>query len=127
MTHAVAKHPVRRTLNAIYDLAGFVAALCLLAILVVIVAQMSTRWMGISVPGLSEYAGYLMAAASFLAFAHGLNRGVHIRVNLFLTALGDRRYWGELWCMIIGTAASSYLAWYAVKLVYWSRKLNDVS
>jgi TRAP-type C4-dicarboxylate transport system permease small subunit len=24
-------------------------------------------------------------------------------------------------------AASSYLAWYAVKLVYWSRKLNDVS
>jgi TRAP-type C4-dicarboxylate transport system permease small subunit len=127
MASAVEKHPVRRILDALYDLAGYVAALCLLAILLVIVAQMTTRWMGISVPGLAEYAGYLMAAASFLAFANGLNRGVHIRVNLFLTALGRHRFWGEVWCMIIGTAASSYLAWYAVKLVYWSRKLNDVS
>jgi len=127
MTPVVDKHPIRRVLDAVYDFAGYVAALCLLAILLVIVAQMATRWMGMSIPGLSEYAGYLMASASFLAFAHGLNRGVHIRVNLFLTALGERRFWGEIWCMVIGTAASGYLAWYAVKLVYWSRKLHDVS
>jgi TRAP-type C4-dicarboxylate transport system permease small subunit len=68
-----------------------------------------------------------MASASFLAFAHGLNRGVHIRVNLFLTWLGPRRFWGEVWCMAVGTAATAYLAWYAVKLVYWSRKLGDLS
>jgi TRAP-type C4-dicarboxylate transport system permease small subunit len=127
MTPGADKHPIRRALDAVYDFAGYVAAFCLLAILLVIVAQMATRWMGMSIPGLSEYAGYLMASASFLAFAHGLNRGVHIRVNLFLTALGGHRFWGEIWCMAIGTAASSYLAWYAVKLVYWSRKLHDVS
>ncbi len=117
----------RRVLDGVYNAGGYVAALCLLAILVVIVAQMVTRWMNVSVPGLSEYAGYLMASASFLSFAHGLNRGVHIRVSLALTALGERRFWGELWCMLIGTAASCYLAWYAVRLVYWSRKLGDVS
>jgi TRAP-type C4-dicarboxylate transport system permease small subunit len=121
------KPAIRRALDTLYDTGGVIAAVCLFAILLVIVAQMVTRWMNISVPGLSEYAGYLMAAASFLSFAHALNRGVHIRVNLFITALGERRFWGELWCMIIGTAASCYLAFYSVRLVYWSRKLGDVS
>jgi TRAP-type C4-dicarboxylate transport system permease small subunit len=121
------KHALRRILDAVYDAGGVAAAICLVAILLVIVAQMVTRWINLSVPGLSEYAGYLMASASFLAFAHALNRGAHIRVNLFLTALGERRFWGELWCMAIGTAASFYLAWYAVRLVYWSRKLGDLS
>lgn len=89
--------------------------------------QMIARWSSIAFPGSSEYAGYLMAAASFLAFAYALNRGAHIRVSLLLTALGRHRFWGELWALLIGTAASSYLAWYAVKATYWSRKLHDVS
>ncbi|MFZ2102435.1 MAG: TRAP transporter small permease [Oricola sp.] len=127
MASRKAKNPIRRTLDAVYDAAGVAAAFCLVAILMVIVAQMVTRWINISVPGLSEYAGYLMASASFLAFAHALNHGSHIRVSLFLTALGKRRFWGEVWCMVIGVAAASYMAWYAVRLVYWSRKLHDVS
>ena len=125
--NAQKKPGLRVALDAVYDAAGLLAALCLVAILCVIVAQMVTRWINISVPGLSEFAGYLMASASFLGFSHALNRGAHIRVNLFLTALGERRFWGEIWCMAIGLAASAYLAWYAVRLVYWSRKLGDVS
>ena len=85
------------------------------------------RWTGIAFHGSAEYAGYLMASSSFFAFAYALNRGAHIRVNLFLTTLGRHRFWGELWCMTIGLATTSYLAWYAVKAVYWSRKLNDIS
>lgn len=127
MTARPKKPAVRRVLDAVYDAGGIAAAICLVAILLVIVAQMVTRWINISVPGLSEYAGYLMASSSFLAFAHALNRGAHIRVNLFITALGKHRFWGELWCMTIGVAASTYLAWYAIRLVYWSRKLHDIS
>ncbi|HET7413285.1 MAG TPA: TRAP transporter small permease [Pararhizobium sp.] len=118
---------VRRSLDALYDGAGILAAVCLVALLVVIVLGMSARWSGISFPGSTQYAGYLMASASFLAFAHTLNRGAHIRVNLLLTALGERRFWGEVWGMAIGTAASCYLAWYAVRFVYWSYKLHDVA
>lgn len=121
------KPVLRRALDGLYDFAAVLAAFCLAAILLVIVAQMVARWLSIEVPGLSEYAGYLMASASFLAFAHALNRGAHIRVGLFLTALGERRFWGELWCMVISTAAACYLAWYAVRLVYWSYVLNDLS
>ncbi len=118
---------VRRGLDALYDAAGIVAAVCLVALLVVIVLQMAARWTGVEFPGSTQYAGYLMASSSFLAFAHALNRGAHIRVSLFVQALGARRFWGELWCFLIGSAAACYLAYYAVRFVYWSHKLHDIS
>ncbi|WP_347310510.1 TRAP transporter small permease [Defluviimonas sp. SAOS-178_SWC] len=118
---------MRRMLDRIYAACIGLAALCLVAMLGVIVIQMIARWSAFTFPGATEYAGYLMASASFLAFAGALNSGAHIRVGLALTALGRHRFWGELWCLLIGTAATAYLAWYAVRLVYWSRKLHDVS
>ena len=118
---------IRRFLDALYLGAGALAACCLVALLIVIVLQMAARWASIAFPGSTAYAGYLMASASFLAFAYALNRGSHIRVSLLLTALGERRFWGELWALIIASAASSYLAWYSVKATYWSRKLHDIS
>ncbi len=118
---------IRRGLDALYVAAGLLAALCLVLILAVIALQMAARWTGTAFPGSSEYAGYLMASASFLAFAHALNGGAHIRVNLLLTALGPRRGWAEIWCLAIGTAASAFLAFHAVNLVRWSVKLGDVS
>lgn len=118
---------LRRGLDALYDGAGILAAVCLVALLVVIVLQMAARWTSVEFPGSTQYAGYLMASSSFLAFAHALNRGAHIRVALFISALGTHRFWGELWCMAVGSAASCYLAYYAVRFVYWSHKLNDIS
>jgi TRAP-type C4-dicarboxylate transport system permease small subunit len=118
---------LRRGLDFLYDLAGWLAAACLVAILAVIAAQVAARWAGIPFRGSSESAGYIMAAASFLAFAHTLNRGAHIRVGLLLNLLGKWRAWGEVWAAAISAAAATYLAWYAVKLVYWSWRLKDVS
>ncbi len=77
---------LRRTLDALYFGCGIVAAGFLVAMLAVIVAQMVARWTGFTFPGATSYAGYCMASASFLAFAHALNRGAHIRVGL----LADR-------------------------------------
>lgn len=118
---------LRRFLDALYLGASVLAALCLIGILCVIVLQMSARWFSIPFPGSSEYAGYLMASASFLAFAQALNRGAHIRVNLLLNALGSNSRPAEIWCYVIGTVASSYLAWYAILLVYYSYILEDIS
>lgn len=118
---------LRRFLDGLYSFGLGISALCLVAMLCVIVMQMAARWMSVTFPGSAEYAGYLMASASFFAFAGALNAGAHIRVGLLLTALGERRFWAELWCLVIASAASGYLAWYAVKMVYWSRKLNDIS
>ena len=68
------KAKVRSVLDGIYFGAGVLAALCLVAILVLIVLQMLARWTGEVFPGAPDYAGYAMAAASFLAFAHALSR-----------------------------------------------------
>ena len=114
-------------LDSLYTGGGVLAALFLIAILVLIVVQMVARWTGQVFSGAPDYAGYCMAASSFLAFAHALNRGAHIRVSILLNALGNRRYWLEVWCFSIGALAASYLAWYAVKATSWSHKFNDIS
>ena len=69
MNEPIRKHPLRAMLDGLYHAAGLMAAGCLVAILGVIVAQMVTRWAGIAFPGGPQYAGYLMASATFLAFA----------------------------------------------------------
>ena len=118
---------LRTFLDRLYAAAGVIAALCLIAILVVIVLQMGARWLLIPFPGSSEYAGYLMAASSFLAFAYALNSGAHIRVSLMLTALGERRWWGELWCFLIGTAITTWLAWFALRGTWMSWRWKELS
>lgn len=119
---------LRRGLDGLYHAAGVLAALCLIAILVLIVVQMLARWTGEVFPGAPDYAGYAMAAASFLAFANALNKGAHIRVSIVLNALppGPRR-WLEIWCFGIATAVMWYFTWYAWRFTYWSWKFNDIS
>ncbi len=119
---------VRRTLDAIYKAAGVVAALFLVAILVLIVMQMLARWTGLVFVGATDYAGYAMAGASFMAFAYALNHGSHIRVSIVLNALPKPlRRWLEIWCFGIGTLIMWYFVWYAQRFVYWSWKFGDVS
>lgn len=116
-----------RFLDGLYTAGGVLASLFLIAILVLIVIQMLARWTGQVFSGAPDYAGYCMAAASFLAFAHALNRGAHIRVSLLLNIMGRFRHALEIWCFAVGAAASGYLAWYAVKATQWSHKFNDIS
>jgi len=118
---------VCRFLDGLYTAGGVLASLFLIAILVLIVAQMLARWTSTTFSGAPNYAGYCMAAASFLAFAHALNRGAHIRVSILLNALGSRKYWLEVFCFLVGGAASTYLAWYAIRANVWSHKFNDIS
>jgi TRAP-type C4-dicarboxylate transport system permease small subunit len=118
---------LRPWLDRLYDLCGGLAALFLIVLLVIIVLQMAARWSGQQFPGSTDYAGYCMAAASFLALAHTLNRGGHIRVSLLLTRLGRWRRLGELWCFGIGAALGCYFAFYAIKAVWVSYELNDIS
>lgn len=119
---------LRSVLDFIYQAAGVLGALSLIAILLLIVVQMLARWTGEVFPGAPDYAGYAMAAASFLAFANALNRGSHIRVSILLNAVSDKvRRIIEIWCFAIGAAVMWYFCWYAYRFVYWSWKFNDVS
>jgi TRAP-type C4-dicarboxylate transport system permease small subunit len=69
-----------------------------------------------------------MAASGFLALAHTLKRGEHIRVTLILGALGGRWRRGlELWALAFASALSTLFAFYCCRLSWQSRSFNDIS
>ena len=118
---------VRKTLDTIYNVCGFIAAVFLLLILVTIVAQMVGRWASIPMPGATDFAGYFMAGASFFGLIYAFNHGAHIRVSLLLTKLGRYRRLGEIWCFGIATILAIFFAVNAVEATWLSHKLNDIS
>jgi TRAP-type C4-dicarboxylate transport system permease small subunit len=119
---------IRKILDFLYLAAGVLAALCLIAILSLIVVQMTARWTGEVFPGAPNYAGYAMAAASFFAFANALNRGAHIRVSIILNAVAPGPKWFlEIWCFGLAAAIAWYFTYYAYWFVYWSWKFNEIS
>lgn len=118
---------IRRSLDGVYLAGGVLGAAFMIAILGLIVAQMVARWTGHVFVGGTDYAGYAMAGASFLALAHALNRGAHIRVTLVLGSLGRYRRYAEIWCYGVAAVTAVFFARYAVKANIWSYRLNDVS
>jgi TRAP-type C4-dicarboxylate transport system permease small subunit len=114
-------------LNTLYLSAAYLAAFCLFGIFVTTMLQVVTRYIGINLRGLTDYAGYFMAASAFFAFAHTFNHGSHIRIELFLSLMGRFRIWGERLSFLCASAAGLWLSWFAWSMVYWSRALNDVS
>lgn len=118
---------LRKTLDGIYYISGIIASLFLIAILLIIVAQMVARWTGNVFPGATAYAGYCMAAASFFALANAFNYGSHIRVSLMLNAMGRYRRIGEIWGYGVGAVTATLFARYAVKTNFLTEKLNDIS
>lgn len=118
---------MRKGLDKLYLASGYLAACCLAAMLGIVVLQMAARWSGHIFAGGTNYAGYMMAASSFLAMAYALNQGAHIRVSIVLNRLGRHRRRGEVWCLCVSAVIALHLSYFAAKMVWVSRKLGDVS
>lgn len=119
---------MRRWLNFLYDSAAALAALCMVALLGSVLLSIASRQLSFMVPGIDAYAGYLMAAAGFLAMAHTLKRGEHIRVTLLLSALRGRWKKGfEIWALALATLLALLYAFYSCKLAWQSHVFNDIS
>jgi TRAP-type C4-dicarboxylate transport system permease small subunit len=118
----------RRALDGLYDAAGMLAALFLLGTLAMVLTGIAGRLLQFHVPGTDAYAGYCMAAAGFLALAHTLKRGEHIRVTLIVERLGraNRRRL-ELWALGVGVLLAGLFAYFSVRLAWQSYDFNDVS
>lgn len=119
---------MRRALDALYDAAGYLAAFFMVGVLAMVLASVLGRLAEFNLRGSDAYAGYCMAAASFLALAHTLKRGEHIRVSLLLERFhGSLRRPLEIWSHLAGAVFSGALAWYSVRLVWQSYDFHDVS
>jgi len=118
----------RRLLDRLFDAAAYLAAFFMIGTLVMVLVAIVGRMLDVFVPGTDAYAGYCMAASGFLALAHTLKRGEHIRVSLLLEHVSPRaRRALELWSLAIATILSAAFAWYSVRLVVQSWLFNDVS
>jgi TRAP-type C4-dicarboxylate transport system permease small subunit len=96
--------------------------------LLAVVAGIADRMLGLGLRGTDMYAGYSMAATGFLALAHTLKRGEHIRVSLILHAVPPpARRALEIWSLLVATVLSGAFAFYAIRLAYQSWDFNDIS
>ena len=119
---------MRRALNALYDSAAAVAALCMVALLGMVMLGIAGRAAGFHLPGTDAYAGYLMAAAGFLALAHTLKRGEHIRVTLLIGRLTGAAHRGmELWSLFAASLLALLSAFYSGRLAWQSYTFHDIS
>jgi TRAP-type C4-dicarboxylate transport system permease small subunit len=119
---------MRKGLNLLYDGAAWLAALCMVGLLAMVLTSIVSRLVHVHVPGTDAYAGYLMAGAGFLALAHTLKRGEHIRVTLLLSALrGQVRKAMEVWALGAATLLAALSAFYSVRLAWQSHQFNDIS
>jgi TRAP-type C4-dicarboxylate transport system permease small subunit len=118
---------VRRVLDTVYAAAAWLAAGFLIGTLIWVLLGILGRLLDFHVRGTDAYAGYCMAAAGFLALAHTLRRGEHIRVLLLLEHAGAARPWLERLCLALAVFASGLLAWYSVRLAWQSHTFNDIS
>jgi TRAP-type C4-dicarboxylate transport system permease small subunit len=119
---------MRAFLNRIYDSAAALAALFMCVMLVMVLLSIVGREFHFHLRGTDAYAGYCMAASGFLALAHTLKRGEHIRVTVLIS-----RFYGawlkgiELWALGMATFLACLMAYYSIRLSWQSYTFHDIS
>ena len=115
-------------LNSFYKFSGYLAAIFLILILGTIVLGITSRIFCFYIRGLTEYSGYSLASASFLALAYTFNENAHIRITLFLEkAKGRFLKFLIIWCLAVSTFFSGFLAYYFIKMWIVSIQLAERS
>jgi TRAP-type C4-dicarboxylate transport system permease small subunit len=126
--HSLFPDWLRKSLDGLYLLSGWLAGLFLIAIFLIMLALSAGRPLGIDVPAGDDFASWCMAATAFLGLAHTFRHGEMIRVGLLIERIkGPMRQLMEVTALAIGTAAAVYFAWYAVDMTRTSFRFNDLS
>jgi TRAP-type C4-dicarboxylate transport system permease small subunit len=125
-----------RHLQKLYDICGAIAGGLILCICILISAQIMLNAFGrvspgtlpSTIPSYADFSGFMLAGATFLALAHTLRSGGHIRVNLVANRLPQRaQFFAETFVLIIAMALLGYATWFMGALVAESIHYGDVS
>lgn len=119
---------LRRALDGLYALGGALAALCVLAILVLMIGASVGRYANWRVSWINDVVAWLCAAAAFLGMAYSFRNGDFVRVTLLLESMPARvRRWFEIGSLAIASVAIAYLGWWAARFTYESWEFNDIA
>jgi len=118
---------MRRFLDGLYRASGFAGALMLLGILFMVITQMIARWVEVPITGLTEIAGYCMAATSFFGLGYAFSRNAHVRVSLIVGQGDTGHRLPEIICTSIAAVIAGVFAFFAIKATILSYQFNEVS
>jgi TRAP-type C4-dicarboxylate transport system permease small subunit len=119
---------MRKLLDRLYLGAAYVAASCVLLIMVLMIAQSILREMHVRTGAVNDVVAWLCAAASFFAMAHAFKHGDFVRVTLLLEKVSDaakRRF--EIAALSIAVVAVGYLMFWANRFTYESWVFDDTA
>lgn len=131
---------MRTWLDRLYLMSGWLAALYIVAITLLVFAQVLLNLVdrlaklftgtaiGLTIPSYSDFTGFFLAATSFLALAYTLQAGEHIRINLITSHLSKRlQTVFEISSLCIALALTLYMTWYTYLMTYDSWQYHDMS
>jgi TRAP-type C4-dicarboxylate transport system permease small subunit len=119
---------IRRLLDGLYLAAGYLAGLFLIAILLLMLGLSFGRQIGFNIPAGDDFASWCMAAMAFLGLAHTFRSGEMIRVGLLIDRFeGRKRWYFEIFSLVLGVGFVGFFAWHAVRMTYDSWRFNDIS
>jgi TRAP-type C4-dicarboxylate transport system permease small subunit len=119
---------MRKFLDRLYLFAGGVAALCVLAIAVLMIGQSILREFGVRTGATNDVVSWLCAAAAFLAMAHAFKHGDFVRVTLLLDKVSPRvRQALETAALAIACLCIGYLAFWATKFTWESWEFQEMA
>jgi TRAP-type C4-dicarboxylate transport system permease small subunit len=119
---------VRRALDRLYAAGGVLAALCVLAIFVLMISASIGRGMAWRVGWVNDVVSWLCAAAAFFGMAYSFRNGDFVRVTLLLESVppATRRVL-EAASLAIAAAAVAYLGYWAARFTWDSWRFNEMA
>ncbi|MEI4197331.1 TRAP transporter small permease [Roseovarius sp. E0-M6] len=119
---------VEAALDSLYRFCGGLAALAIVLIAVFVAVSVVSRLLGVYIGGMTEGAGYAMAAAGSLGCAYAFGAGAHIRVDLGLNACPQPLRWRlDQFATVLAAITVCFLAYYLVRMVRISWNFGDIS
>ncbi|MGO3055379.1 MAG: TRAP transporter small permease [Halomonas sp.] len=118
---------MRVFLDKLYRLSGGLAAFFLAAIGLSVVAQVVGRQLGYTVDA-TGFAGFCLAASTFLGLGYSMRHGTHVRVTLIIDALPPKlKRVLEAWVCLCSFVILFWLTLKAVIFTWQGYVFNEVS
>ncbi len=119
---------MRNFLDKLYLGSGMLAGLFIILITLMILAQIVGRWFNIIIPSTEDFAGFFLAATTFLALAYTFRMGGHIRVTILVHLLkGKLHRFALALALLVFITIIAYGVYYTGAFAYESWSFHELS
>ncbi len=119
---------MRNFLDKLYLGSGMLAGFFIILITLMILAQIVGRWFNIVIPSTEDFAGFFLAATTFLALAYTFRMGGHIRVTILVHLLkGKLQRFSLALALLVFIIMIAYGVYYTGVFTYESWSFDELS